>query len=731
MKNSIWALVLGATALTPVAPAIATAQSRAKVDEKRHFDIASGDLATALRAWTKATRRELIYRSADIERRVSAGVTGDMAPITALMALLEGTGLQVVTSDDGAIAVRPAVDADVGSNATPEILVQGKASWSLNTGIERTQDDSQPFIVMTREEIQRSGAPDLDTFLRNQLNVNTSPVVGQQATARPNTAGTPVGLSAINLRGLGLRDTLILVDGRRQPGINVGSGDIGQPSITGIPIAAIERIEVLASSASGIYGSGASGGVINIIMRRDFNGGELAMTYSDTTDFAQGEGRIDLTAGMPLEGGRTRVSVTGNYTKGDPLTYGSRYSLAERGLNTILANNPDYFEGPYQMPPTASRVNFKSSNGTPLVLKPEYGGDTLQSGIGSIPTGYRGVAADGIAPLLAGIGSYDLAQPDSATGTGTRAPLLYGTEQYRGALAVRREFNKVITGYAELGVSRSSATTVYAVRAARHFDYHWPIQYRVTDFSVITDAAADGRGQTDVGGIYAWIMLQAFELTDDKTYLDEARAAIDAAMGLRFNVNYQANLTAWGAAACMRLWRITNRDVYREQSYVYLASFLHNGVMWDSNIGHAASYETFMAVTCLQDAPYMAMYECFDSFVAFEQYLNDGGPDLEPGARMLIGEYCRYAATKAGVQAFAETLRKEVAERNIKVSVIQPGSVDTDMQQCSPDEKRAAVANGEMLVAEEIAEAIVFTLTRSATCDVVNLRIEPLVQKTS
>ncbi len=187
----------------------------------------------------------------------------------------------------------------------------------------------------------------------------------------------------------------------------------------------------------------------------------------------------------------------------------------------------------------------------------------------------------------------------------------------------------------------------YAVRAARHFDYHWPIQYRVTDFSVITDAAADGRGQTDVGGIFAWIMLQAFELTDDKTYLDEARAAIDAAMGLRFNVNYQANLTAWGAAACMRLWRITNRDVYREQSYVYLASFLHNGVMWDSNIGHAASYETFMAVTCLQDAPYMAMYECFDSFVAFEQYLNDGGPDLEPGARMLIGEYCRYALSRA------------------------------------------------------------------------------------
>ncbi|MCC2981041.1 hypothetical protein [Sphingomonas sp. IC4-52] len=188
----------------------------------------------------------------------------------------------------------------------------------------------------------------------------------------------------------------------------------------------------------------------------------------------------------------------------------------------------------------------------------------------------------------------------------------------------------------------------FAVKAARHFDYEWPVQYKVNDFSVIEETApADGRGQTDVGGIYAWVMLQAFELTDDKTYLDEARAAIEKAIGLRFNVNYQANLTAWGAAACMRLWRITNNDVYLEQSYVYLASFLHNSVIWDSHIGHAAAYETFLAVTCLQDAPYMAMYECFDSFVAFEQYLRDGGPDLEPEARMLINEYCKYVLSRA------------------------------------------------------------------------------------
>jgi len=188
----------------------------------------------------------------------------------------------------------------------------------------------------------------------------------------------------------------------------------------------------------------------------------------------------------------------------------------------------------------------------------------------------------------------------------------------------------------------------YGIKAAHHFRYEWPVQYHVTDFSVITETApADGRGQTDVGGIYAWVMLQAFEMTDDKRYLDEARAAIDAAIGLRFDINYQANLTAWGAAACMRLWRITNRDVYLEQSYVYLASFFHNTIIWESRLGHAANYPTFLGVTCLQDAPYMAIYECFDSFSAFERYLADSGPDLEPAARMLISEYCKYALSRA------------------------------------------------------------------------------------
>lgn len=188
----------------------------------------------------------------------------------------------------------------------------------------------------------------------------------------------------------------------------------------------------------------------------------------------------------------------------------------------------------------------------------------------------------------------------------------------------------------------------YGIEAAHRFEYKWPIEFKVADFTITKDVAgADGRGETDVGGVYAWIMLQAFELTDDKRFLDEARAAIDAAIGLRFNVNYQANLTAWGAAACMRLWRITNRDVYLDQSYVYLGSFFHNCEIWESEIELARHYRNFLGVTCLQDAPYMAIFECFDSFAAFEHYLDDGGPELDPAARMLIAEYCKYALDRA------------------------------------------------------------------------------------
>jgi hypothetical protein len=64
----------------------------------------------------------------------------------------------------------------------------------------------------------------------------------------------------------------------------------------------------------------------------------------------------------------------------------------------------------------------------------------------------------------------------------------------------------------------------YGIKAARHFEYAWPIIYDIRDFKVITEARGDGtHGQTDVGGIYAYVMLQCFELTGDDRFVEEAR----------------------------------------------------------------------------------------------------------------------------------------------------------------------------------------------------------------
>lgn len=444
--KSVSLLLAGVAGGVLAVPAPAVAQEQVASTEQK-FAIPAGTLKSALDRWTRQSHRELVYREADVADVRSKGVSGVLTPEEALMRILDGTGFGVAFHESGAIAI---VRQEAAGNATPEILVTGSRNWSLNTGIERTEDDSQPFIVLTQEDIQRSGAPDLDTFLRNQLNVNAAPSTSDMAG---RTNYTQRGLSNINLRGLGSRDTLILVDGRRQPGINLGQGQINQPQITGIPLAAVERIEVLASSASGIYGSGASGGVINIILRRDYQGMEISANYADTYDFAQPDFRIDFTGATTIEEGRTNISFTGSWRKQSPLLYGDRSELFERGRKLRLENDPSSFYDVF--PPSASTPNIQSVYGTPLQLDPEYGGTVFDSPIAYVPSGYRGVALDGVDPLIATIGNYNFEQPDSATGEGLRAPLLYGAENLAGTLAVRREFNDWLSMYIEGAASRA------------------------------------------------------------------------------------------------------------------------------------------------------------------------------------------------------------------------------------------------------------------------------------
>jgi NADP-dependent 3-hydroxy acid dehydrogenase YdfG len=87
-----------------------------------------------------------------------------------------------------------------------------------------------------------------------------------------------------------------------------------------------------------------------------------------------------------------------------------------------------------------------------------------------------------------------------------------------------------------------------------------------------------------------------------------------------------------------------------------------------------------------------------------------------------------YVATKAGIEGFSEALRKEVNPLGIKVTLIEPGAVGTDMQPQSPEEQRQMQEKMEMLKAEDIAACVLYALTQPKRCDVVVVQIRPHLQ---
>jgi len=87
-----------------------------------------------------------------------------------------------------------------------------------------------------------------------------------------------------------------------------------------------------------------------------------------------------------------------------------------------------------------------------------------------------------------------------------------------------------------------------------------------------------------------------------------------------------------------------------------------------------------------------------------------------------------YVATKSGIQGFAAALRKEVNKMNINVSLVEPGSTGSDMQDESPQEQAEMIRKLEMLRAEDIAVAVQYILTQPPRCDVTELEIRPLYQ---
>lgn len=133
--------------------------------------------------------------------------------------------------------------------------------------LKRAQvEGATPVVVIGRAQIDASGDVSVADLLRDLP-------MASVGNFRPQSGSTAQSLATIDLRGLGSNRTLVLIDGRRAP-TNPMSASYGS-DLNAIPLAAVDRIEILADGASAIYGSDAIGGVVNIILRKDFTGAEL------------------------------------------------------------------------------------------------------------------------------------------------------------------------------------------------------------------------------------------------------------------------------------------------------------------------------------------------------------------------------------------------------------------------------------------------------------------------
>ncbi len=213
----------------------------------------------------------------------------------------------------------------------------------------------------------------------------------------------------------------------------------------------------------------------------------------------------------------------------------------------------------------------------------------------------------------------------------------------------------------------------FAIKVAHHFKYTWPVFYKMDTVEVVKAEKEERKGgEKDVAGIYAHVMLQAWELTGKKRYLNEAEKAAQTLQGMGFELFYQANNTAFSAGALLRLWKVTQNKIYLELSYLCLANIFKNVQLWECQYGYSHHFPTFFALFPLQDAPYTAVYEEAEVFCAFHDYLNHAdNVEIMPAAKLLITEYIRYLVHRAAYY-YPPMLPKEMLAEKPKIGELDP-----------------------------------------------------------
>ena len=232
-------------------------------------------------------------------------------------------GVAIALSSSSWAVAQDADDAAT-SAAIEEVIVTGSR-------LKRTdRDASVPVTSVDADDIKLSGTVNLEDLLNSMPQF----VAGTTGASNGLTFPTGTGAATLNLRGLGPTRNLVLVDGKRYAFFD--SRQI--TDINTIPAALVERTEVVTGGASAVYGSDAIGGVVNFIMRDDFEGVEARATGAYNAEGDGFEGDFTLTMGGNFDGGRGNAVLSVGYFRRNPILTTDR-SFSETVIGDVRDEN--------------------------------------------------------------------------------------------------------------------------------------------------------------------------------------------------------------------------------------------------------------------------------------------------------------------------------------------------------------------------------------------------------
>ncbi|MBO9664580.1 TonB-dependent receptor [Dokdonella sp.] len=330
------------------------------VPASRHaYRLPGGELAGVLGELAERSGIQILFEAKLLAGRRSAGLDGDYSIESALAELLRGSGLEAVAVTPNTFVVKrtpkPATKAETRELhvTSPEPVRPTELSTVTvkDASLQRLAVQGvMPVTEITREQIDSSGYLTLFDLLKAQPGMQVANQPEAMASASDSSFKTGAsGAAAVALRWLGSKSTLFLVDGRRIAGYGLPQDATGTVSdLNSIPLAMVERIEILRDGASAIYGSDAVAGVVNLILRHDFSSAEFSQSIGQSSRGDAATQQSSFLWGKRTESG-IGLLLNVAYLHGDPLLGDRRswYTLDQRRQGLLDARSQYSFRGNY------------------------------------------------------------------------------------------------------------------------------------------------------------------------------------------------------------------------------------------------------------------------------------------------------------------------------------------------------------------------------------------------